>query len=188
MKRTKVRDTQRYAQPMTTEQLSHTDKKELMAGLKASVILVLFIMLAVAVVLAIILGIATLIFGQPADGIGQRLLVFLAFTSFVFVHPFLISIDLILGKKKIITTSDFNLFEKKKKHYIKIKDNRPNPKIQIDEELAARIDTAKPFTMERTLISKTLLFASHDKNNLLKVIEDEMTELIEKEQAGQNIN
>ena len=52
--------------------------------------------------------------------------------------------------------------------------------------MIAKIDTSKPLTIERTKASKTLLFVSHDKENILKIIEDEMTELIEREAAGHN--
>jgi hypothetical protein len=158
----------RYAQHMTSEQLSDIDKRDLQDGLKVSVIFGLFIVLALAVILAIILGVATLLFGQPTDGIGHRIMPVLLLSLIAFSHPFLIAIDMALGKKNIFKTSDYNIIQNKKKHFIKINDNRKTPKIELEEELIAKIDTSKPLTIERTKASKTLLFVSHDKENILK--------------------
>ena len=171
---------------MTSEEFNNIDRQDLKDSLKVSVIFGLFIVLASAVILAIILGVAILLFGQPADGIGQRIMPVLTLSLIAFSHPFLIALDMALGKKNIFKTSDYNIIQKKKKYFIKINDNRKTPIIELEEELIAKIDTSKPLTIERTKVSKTLLFISHDKENILKIIEDEMTELIEREAAGHN--
>jgi hypothetical protein len=139
---------------MTTERLTDIDKPDLQEGLTLSVIIGLFLVLAFAVILAIILGVATLLFGPPRDGLWQRALVVSSFSLLFFAHPFLIIIDLISGRKNIFQTSDYKLTQKNKKHFIKITDDRKTTKIEIDEDLIAKIDASKPLSIERKKASK----------------------------------
>jgi hypothetical protein len=111
------------------------------------------------------------IFGKrPSDGIVTRglYIIGLLFILFLVISwtNILKYIDLRKGKKLIYKTDNYEVINKKDAAYILIRDDN-SQKIKIDNELVPFIKSTQPLTMEISIIAKSLLFISHDSDNLL---------------------
>ena len=79
---------------------------------------------------------------------------------------------LFLGKKLIIKTDNYELIYKKDTAYILTFDNKLN--VKIDNKLVPLIKSSQSLTIEISKLTKSLLFISHDNDNLLdKLYNDE---------------
>ena len=118
------------------------------------------------------------IFGKrPSDGFLTRGLyisglLFIPFLAISWTN-ILKYIDLKKGKKLIIKTDDYEVISKKDTVYILTRGDKKQ-KIKIDKELVPNINRSQTLTMEISKLAKSLLFISHDNDNLLdKLYNDE---------------
>ncbi len=118
------------------------------------------------------------IFGKrPSDGFLTRglYIIGLLFIPFLAISwtNILKYIDLKKGKKLIIKTDDYEVISKKDTVYILTRGDKKQ-KIKIDKELVPNINPSQTLTMEISKLAKSLLFISHDNDNLLdKLYDDE---------------
>jgi len=162
---------------MTETELNKNDKLRLRADIKISMVLGLLFSLALVIIVGLIPGVM-LIFGKrPSDGFVTRglYIIGLLFIPFLAISwtNILKYIDLRQGKKLLFKTDDYDVINKKDTAYILTHgDNKQ--KIKIDNELIPFIKSSQPLTMEISNLAKSLLFISHDKDNLLdKLYNDE---------------
>ncbi len=131
-------------------------------GLLFSIALVLFIALIPGVML---------IFGKRTSDVFVTRGLYII--GLLFIPFFAISwtniikyIDLRKGKKLIFKTNDFELISKTDTTYILTGDHN-RQKIKIHNELVPFIKPSQPLTIEISNLAKSLLFISHDSDNLL---------------------
>ena len=162
---------------MTETELNSNDKLQLRADIKISMVLGLLFSLALVIIVGLIPGVM-FIFGKgPSCGFVTRglYIIGLLFIPFLAISwtNILKYIDLKKGKKLILKTDDYEVINKKDTAYILTRgDNKQ--KIKIDNELVHHIKLSQPLTMEISKLAKSLLFISHDNDNLLdKLYNDE---------------
>ena len=158
---------------MTETNLNSNDKLQLMADIKISMLLGLLFSIVLVIIVGLIPGVMFIIGKRPSDGFVIRgLYIFgLLFIPFLAISwtNILKYIDLKKGKKLIIKTDDYEVINKKDTSYILTRgDNKQ--KIKIDNDLVPFIKLSQPLTMEISKLAKSLLFISHDNNNLLDKI------------------
>jgi len=156
---------------LTTEtELTQADKTTLKQDIKIS--LIIGLLFCVALVLIVAIGPAMfLLFGKhPADGFVTRGLFILGFLFIPFVAVSWINIlkyaDIKRGKKVAIMTTDYEIIKTKSSVSLRLKDN-DNRKIEVWEELLPLIHTSRPLKIDIAILSKTIVFISHDNKNLL---------------------
>lgn len=162
---------------MTETDLNSNDKLQLRADIKISMLLGFLFSIALVIIVGLIPAVM-LIFGkQPSDGYVTRSLYIIGLLFIPFLAIYWINIlkyiDLRKGKKLIIKTYDFEVINKKDTAYILTRgDNKQ--KIKIDKELVPFIKLSQPLTIEISKSAKSLLFISHDNDNILdKLYNDE---------------
>ena len=69
--------------------------------------------------------------------------------------------------------ADYEIINKKGKFYIINKDNTKQ-KVEIDDKLVELINLTQPLTVERSPLTNSLLFISHDSHNLLDKIDNDL--------------
>ena len=162
---------------MTETELNKNDKLRLRADIKISMVLGLLFSLALVIIVGLIPGIMFIFGKRPSDGFVTRglYIIGLLFIPFLVISwtNILKYIDLRQGKKLIFKTDDYDVINKKDNAYILTRgDNKQ--KIKIDNELIPFIKSSQPLTMEISNLAKSLLFISHDTDNLLdKLYNDE---------------
>jgi len=161
---------------MTETNLNSNDKLQLKADIKISMVLGLLFSIVLVIIVGLIPGVMFIIGKRPSDGFVTRgLYIFgLLFIPFLAISwtNILKYIDLKKGKKLIIKTDDYEVINKKDTSYILTRgDNKQ--KIKIDNDLVPFIKLSQPLTMEISKLAKSLLFISHDNNNLLDKLYNE---------------
>jgi len=155
---------------MTETELNKNDKLRLKADIKISMMLGLLFSLALVIIVGLIPGVMFIFGKRPSDGFVTRglYMIVLLFIPFLVISwtNILKYIDLRQGKKQIIKTDDYDVINKKDTAYILTR-GETKQKIRIDNDLIPLIKSSQPLTMEITILAKSLLFISHDTDNLL---------------------
>ena len=130
----------------------------------------LLITIALIILVGLIPGIIFIFGKRPTEGFVTRglYLIGLLFIPYLGLSwtNILKYIDLKKGKKLIYKMDDYEVVIKKDNTFILTRgDNKQ--KIKIDKGLVAFIKSSEPLTIEISNISKSLLFISHDNENLL---------------------
>ena len=155
---------------MTEAELNIKDKLRLKADIKITIAFGLLFSIAL-IILVVLIPVAMDIFGKkPSEGylsrclyiVGLLLIPFLAISWTNTLKVF----DLRKGKKLIFKTENYEVINKKNTAYILTHDHNKQ-KIKIHNELIPLIKTDQPLTIEISNFSKSLLYVSHDQNNLL---------------------
>ena len=156
---------------MTEEiELSQADKTTLKQNIKVSLIVGLLFCVALVLIVAIVPAFNLLFGKQPTEGFVSRGLLILG----LFFLPFLVIswknllkyVDIKRGKKLAIVTTDFEINKSKSSVSLRLIDN-DNRKIEVWEELLPFINISKPLKIHIAILSKTIIFISHDNKNLL---------------------
>lgn len=158
---------------MTEAILNYKDKLRLRSEIKISMVLGLLFSVALVVIVLLIPGVMFFFDKRPSEGfvtrglfiVGHLLIPFLAISW----KNILKYLDLIKGKKLLFKTVEYEIFNIKDKAYILIHGNI-NQKISIDRNLVSLIKPTQPLTIEITILAKSLLFISHNEDNLLDKI------------------
>jgi len=162
---------------MTETELNNKDKLRLRADIKISMVLGLLFSIALVTIVGLIPGVMFIFGKRPSDGFVTRglYIIGLLFIPFLAISwtNILKYIDIRQGKKLIFKTDDYDVINKKDTAYILTRDDNKQ-KIKIDNELIPFIKSSQPLTMEISNLAKSLLFISHDTDNLLdKLYNDE---------------
>lgn len=162
---------------MTETELNSNDKLQLKADIKISMVLGLLFSIALVIIVGLIPGVMFIFGKRPSDGFLTRglYIIGLLFIPFLAISwtNILKYIDLKKGKKLIIKTDDYEVISKKDTVYILTRGDKKQ-KIKIDKELVPNINPSQTLTMEISKLTKSLLFISHDNDNLLdKLYNDE---------------
>ena len=162
---------------MTETNLNSNDKLQLKADIKISMVLGLLFSIALVIIVGLIPGVMFILGKRPSDGFVTRgiYIIGLLFIPFLAISwtNILKYIDLKKGKKLIIKTDDYEVINKKDTAYILTRGDYKK-KIKIDNDLVPFIKLSQPLTMEISKLAKSLLFISHDNDNLLdKLYNDE---------------
>jgi hypothetical protein len=151
-------------------ELTKADKTTLKKDIRISLIIGLLFFVTLIVILAIGPTLFLLFGKRPTDGFVTRgLLIFaLLFIPFAFVSwkNILKYADIKIGKKLAIVTTHYEIDKTKSSVSLRLNDN-DNRKIEVWEELLPLIDITKPLKIEIAILSKTIIFISHDHKNLL---------------------
>ncbi len=91
-------------------------------------------------------------------------------------------IDLKRAKKILITTADYKI-ESKKEGAILLTTKRLRLKLDLYDAIVPLLRPNEPINIEISKLSKTLLFISHDKENLIEKVDREEQEREEKERG-----
>jgi hypothetical protein len=161
---------------MTKTELNEKDKLRLNQDITISIMIGLLFTLAFVIIFGLIFCVE-LVFLNPSHGFVKRGIFILGviFTLFLCLSwtNFLKYIDFRKGKKLIFKTDDYEVISKNDSAYILTRDNN-NRKIEIDNELIQFIKPSQPLIIEVSNLAKSLLFISHDTDNLLdKLYNDE---------------
>lgn len=154
---------------MTETNLNSNDKLQLKADTKISMVLGLLFSIALVIIVGLIPGVMFIFGKRPSDGFVARglYIIGLLFIPFLVISwtNILKYIDLKNGKKLIIKTDDYEIINKKDTTYIlTLGENKQ--KIKIDNNLVPFIKLSQPLKMEISKLAKSLLFISHDNDNL----------------------
>jgi hypothetical protein len=155
---------------MKETELNNNDKLRLRADIKISMMLGLLFSIALVIIVGLVPSVMFIFGKRPADGFVTRglYIIGLLFIPFLVISwtNILKYIDLRKGKKLIYKTDDYEVINKKDTAYILTRDENKQ-KIKIDNELAPFIKSSQPLTIEISNLAKSLLFISHDTDNLL---------------------
>ena len=164
---------------MTEADLNNNDKLQLRADIKISMVLGLLFSLALVIIVGLIPGVMFIFGKQTSDGFVTRSLyiIGLLFIPFLAISwtNILKYVDLKKGKKIIIKTDDYTVINKKDTVYI-LTSSDNKQKIKIDNELVPFIKLSQPLTIEISKLAKSLLFISHDNDNLLDKLYNDKNE------------
>lgn len=153
---------------MIETELTNDDKLRLRANIKmplvfSSLLCIVFINVCVAMFM---LGKLPLN-GFMNSSIAIIAFFFIALLSILLLQKNLLQyIDFKKSKKLVFTTNDYEIISEKDESFIVVKSHN-NYKIKIENELVYLIKLAKPLTLEISSFNKSLLFISHNNNNLL---------------------
>ena len=155
---------------MTEADLNNHDKFQLRVDIKISMLLGFLFSLALVIIGGLILGVMFIFGKRPFDGFVTRSLyiiglLFIPFLAISWTNV-LKYIDLKKEKKIIIKTNDFTVINKKDTAYI-LTSSGNKQKIKIDKKLVPLIKLSQTLTIEISKVAKSLLFISHDNDNLL---------------------
>ena len=155
---------------MTEADLNNNDKLQLRADIKISMVLGLLFSLALVIIVGLIPGVMFILGKQTSNGFVTRSLyiiglLFIPFLAISWTNV-LKYIDLKKEKKIIIKTNDFTVINKKDTAYI-LTSSDNKQKIKIDKKLVPLIKLSQTLTIEISKVAKSLLFISHDNDNLL---------------------
>lgn len=155
---------------MIEAELNSNDKLRLKKDIKMSLVFTFLFCTTLIIILGAILGIMLILGKQPIDGFIKR---GLYITALLFIPFFVICcinllkyIDLKKGKKLVFTTNNYEVINKKDNCSIVIKSYNSH-KIKINDELVPLIKLSQPLTLGISNLTKSLLFISHNNDNLL---------------------
>ncbi|MCB9034287.1 MAG: hypothetical protein H6553_10650 [Chitinophagales bacterium] len=151
-------------------ELTKTDKAILKQDINISFI-VGFVFCVALFILVIVGPILFVLFGyRPADNFVSRGLFTLGLFFILFIavswKNILKFVDIKRGKKLVIETTDYEIKKTKNSVLLRLKDNE-NRTIEIWEELLPLIDISRPLKIDIAILSKTIIFISHNNKNLL---------------------
>src|ERR1700750_1634258 len=102
---------------MTEKELTDADRKRIRDDISLTFILTALFILAIILLLGIVLGVVSLIFGRPTDGFGTRALIGIGTFSLPMLwiswENILKFIDLKRAKKILITTAHYKIENKR---------------------------------------------------------------------------
>ncbi len=155
---------------MKEAELNSNNKLQLKADIKVSMVLGLLFSIALIIIVGLIPGVMFIFGKRPSDSFVTRALyiIGLLFIPFLAISwtNILKYIDLKKGKKLIIKTDDYEVIDKKDTAFILTRGENKQ-KIKIDNELVPFINASQPLKIEISRFAKSLLFISHDNDNLL---------------------
>jgi len=162
---------------MTQADLTINDKARLKDDIKLSLIIGVIFSIALVILVGLIPLILFLFGNSPSDGFLTRglYIIGLLFLPFLAISwdNLLKYIDLQKGRKLILKIIDYEIINKKGKVFIINKDNTKQ-KVEIDDKLVEFMDLAQPVTIELSPLTKSLLFISHDSNNWLDKLDNDL--------------
>jgi hypothetical protein len=151
-------------------ELTEVDKTTLKQDIKVSLIVGLLFCVALIFIVAIGPALFLLFAKRPAEGFVSRGLFILGLLFLPFVaiswKNFLKYADIKRGQKLAIVTTDYEINKTKSSVSLLLKDNE-NRKIEIWEELLPLIDVSRPLKIHIAILSKAIIFISHDNKNFL---------------------
>jgi hypothetical protein len=159
---------------MTEIELNNSDKLRLKNDMKLSLILGLLFTIILVTIVAIIPCILFMFDKQPTDGYITRSLYILGGLSIPLVgiswKNVIKFIDLKKGLKIKFISMEYEIKKEKDETFIIATDN-DNQKIKIYDYMETYIESPKPLIVELSKLTKTLLFISHDSDNLIEKFE-----------------
>jgi hypothetical protein len=166
----------RYNKLMKEFELNNADRERISVDIKLTIILGTLLVLAIIILIGLV-PLGLFLFGKaPADGFVKRGLFILSFVVLLYIaltwRNLIKYIDLRNGKKISFRTTDYEL--KKEKDGLLLLTKSPlKLKLDVYDDLQNLIKQSDSLTIEISKLSKTLLFISHDSENLLERIERE---------------
>jgi hypothetical protein len=161
---------------MTEKELTNADKKRIKDDISLTFIFVTLFVLAFILLFAIGFGVAYLFGVRPTSGFGTRVLIGIAALSFpiplIAWKNIIRFIDIRRAKKLLITTSDYKI-ENKKDGPVLVTTTKPKLKLDLYDSIIPLLRPTDPINIEISKLSKTLLFISHDSENLIEKVERE---------------
>ena len=160
---------------MIETELNSNDKLRLKADIKISMIIGFLFSIALIIFVLVIPALMFIFGNRPSDGFVTRSLsiigiLFIPFLAISWTN-ILKYIDLSRGKKLIYKSDNFEVINRKNTAYI-MTFGHHKQKIEIDIELVPFIESSQPLTIEISNLAKSVLFISHDCDNLLDKIYD----------------
>ncbi len=161
---------------MTEKKLTNADKKRIKDDISLTFIFVTLFTLALILLFAIGFGVAYLFGVRPSNGFGTRVLIAIGTLSL----PLLLIgwtniirfIDIRRAKKILITTTDYKI-ETKKEGSVLVTTTKPKIKLDLYDKIVPLLRPTDAINIEISKLSKTLLFLSHDSENLIEKIDRE---------------
>jgi hypothetical protein len=166
----------RYNKLMKEFELNNADRERISVDIKLTIILGTLLVLAIIILIGLV-PLGLFLFGKaPADGFVKRGLFILSFVVLLYIaltwRNLIKYIDLRNGKKISFRTTDYEL--KKEKDGLLLLTKSPlKLKLDVYDDFQNLIKQSDSLTIEISKLSKTLLFISHDSENLLERIERE---------------
>jgi hypothetical protein len=155
---------------MKKVELTQADKMRLKQNIKISIILGFLFFLVLIIIIGIVPGVLFLFGKRPADGFVTRGLIILGLISIPFLvlswNNILKFLDIKRGKKLEFVSSDYEIIKNKSSVSLRLKDNA-NRDIEVWDELLPLIDITQPLKIDIAILSKEIIFISHNNKNLL---------------------
>lgn len=155
---------------MQEVELTQADKLTLRQDIKVSLIIAFLFCFALVLIVAIIPGVLFLFGKCPADGFVKRglFILLLLFIPFIAIswNNFLKYIDIRRGKKLEFVSADYEITKTKNSVSLRLKDNG-NRDIEVWDALLPLIDITRPLKIDVAILSKAIIFISHDNKNLM---------------------
>lgn len=159
---------------MTERDLNSEEKLQLTGDIKLSILTGLLFSVAIMIFFGLVIGVMVFI-GKPSDGFKTRILYIIGISFLpllaVLWTNILKYIDLKKGKKLIIETDSYEVISKKDTAYILTRGEKKQ-KIEIDKALVPYINPTQSLTMGISKLGRSLLFISHDSDNLLDKLDN----------------
>jgi|JI10StandDraft_1071094.scaffolds.fasta_scaffold680100_2 hypothetical protein len=161
---------------MTEIELSKSDRERISVDIKLTMIIGTILVLAIVVLIGLI-PFGLFLFGNaPADGFVKRGLFLLSFILLIYIaltwRNLIKYIDLRHGKKLTFRTNDYELRKEKDGLFLLTK-SPLKLRLNLYDDLLSLIRQSDPLTIEISKWSKTLLFISHESDNLIDKVEAE---------------
>ncbi len=155
---------------MQEVELTHRDKLILKNHIKISLIIALLFCVVLVLIVAVIPVVCHFLGQHIVDGFVSRSLFILGLLFIPFVAVSWTSIlkllDIRRGKKLEFLSSDYEIIKTKDSVLLRLKDTTDRD-IEVWDELLPLIDIRRPLKVDITILSKVILFISHDNKNLL---------------------
>jgi len=173
---------------MIETELTDADKKRIKTEIRLTFIIIILFTLALILLVGIGFGIANLFGVHPTEAYDKRVLLG---AGLLFLPLMLISwknilkfLDIKKSKKVIITLTDYKI-KSEKNGSLLVTSGKPKFRFDIYKSLVPLLRPPELITIEVSKLSKTLLFISHNDENLIDKVEAEearVTNAQEKEQ------
>ena len=160
---------------MTEKELTEADRRRIRSHIILTFILGTVAALGLIVLLFMALGTAYLMGFKPAHTLSMR--IWLVVGCICMLIPLLASKNIlkmieIFGEKKVVlVTDDFYIEKQTDRTYLV--STLPPLKIEIYDALVPMLKPSVALNIELTKLSKTVLFISHDHENLMERVESE---------------
>jgi len=159
---------------MTEKELTDADKKRIRDDISLTFIYATLFTLAFILLFAIGFGIAYLFGIRPKSGFGTRVLIGIC----AFSIPILVIgwtniikfIDIRRAKKVLITTTDYKI-ENRNEGPVLVTRTKPKLTLHLYDKILPLLRPTDSINIEISKLSKTLLFISHDNENLIDKID-----------------
>lgn len=160
---------------MTEKELTEADKRRIRSHIILTTILGTVAALGLILLLFMALGAAYLLGFKPAHTLSIRVWIVVGCISMLI--PLLASknilkvVEIIGEKKMVFVTDDFYIEKRTDRTYLV--STQPPLKIEIYDALVPMLKPSVALNIELTKLSKTVLFISHDHENLLERVESD---------------